>query len=418
MSIARRGDGGARLSVPPSVLDPVGKIDKMNGSVSEAVGVRVACVGAMLRACLLATAALLAGGCTPSRAATLPTTPPGEVWLRADEIAAGDIVDAPVELHAIDDVLVASGRVAFDEERVGHVSSPVSGRVVRIDGALGEHVRKGQVLALIRSPDLGDATSELAKAEAELIATEHTYRRTQTLREGGGASEANVEQTQDAWRIARAETERAQEKVALLHAGRGVTESYALTSPIDGTVLARNVSPGFEIQGAYVGGAQPELFTVGDVDDVWVFADIYESDLARVHAGQRVDVSVMSVPRPFEGKIDYVANMLDPQTRTARLRCTIKNPSHLLEPEMLGTVRVSVAPLQALAVPRGAILHLAGQSLVFVDQGPAPDGRTRFERLPIVADESGDAPFVPVEHGLESGQKVVAKGANGLSMRL
>jgi cobalt-zinc-cadmium efflux system membrane fusion protein len=157
---------------------------------------------------------------------------------------------------------------------------------------------------------------------------------------------------------------------------------------------------------------------VGDLDDVWVFADIYESDLARVHDGQRVEVSVMGVSHPFEGTVDYVASMLDPQTRTARLRCTIKNPGHLLEPEMFGTVRVSVAPVEALALPRAAIVHLAGQSLVFVDRGPAPDGRTRFERRPIVADEGGDAPFVPVEHGLDSGQSVVVKGADGLSTRM
>jgi hypothetical protein len=85
---------------------------------------------------------------------------------------------------------------------------------------------------------------------------------------------------------------------------------------------------------------------------------------------------------------------------------------------MYGTVRVAVAPIQALAVPRGAILHLAGQALVFVERGMAPDGRTRFERLPIMVDESGDMPFVPVEHGLERGDKVVATGGEALSSRL
>ncbi len=372
----------------------------------------------MLRAYLTGVGSVWALGCTPSHSAVEPGTPPGEVWLRADEIAAAGIKDEPVALHGVDDVLVTSGRVAFDEEHVAHVTSPVSGRVVRIDGELGKSVRKGEVLAMIRSPDLGDATSALAKADADLIATEHAYRRLVALRGGGGASDASVEQAQDAWRSARAEAERAQEKVALLHGGRGVTESYVLTSPIAGTVLARNVTPGFEVQGTYAGGTMPELFTVGEVDDVWVYADIYETDLARVHAGQDVEVSVVSVPKPFAGKIDYVTDMLDPQTRTARLRCTIQNPAHSLEPEMLGTVRVTVAPIQALAVPRAAILHLAGQSMVFVDQGPAPDGRTRFERLPILADESGVTPFVPVEHGLDAGQKVVATGAAALSNKL
>jgi cobalt-zinc-cadmium efflux system membrane fusion protein len=376
----------------------------------------------MLRCGLLGITALFSCGfaanCTPSRAASLPATPPGEVWLRADEITGAGIAVLPVEEHGIDDVLVTSGRISFDEERVAHVTSPVSGRVVRIDGELGAHIKRGQTLALIRSPDLGDTTADLAKAEAELIATEHAFRRAKVLREGGGASDAIVEQAKDAWGIAKAEVERAQEKVALFHAGRGVTENYPLTSPIEGDILARTVTPGFEIQGTYSGGSLPELFTVGDLGDVWVFAEVYEMDLARVHAGQHVELSVTGVAKVFEGKIDYVANMLNPQTRTARLRCTIPNPEHSLEPEMYGTVRVSVAPIQALAVPRAAILHLAGQSLVFVEQGLAPDGRTRYERLPIVVDESGEAPFIPVQHGLDRGQRVVTKGGDALSTRL
>jgi cobalt-zinc-cadmium efflux system membrane fusion protein len=373
----------------------------------------------MLRAGLLGVTLLSMGvSCTPSRAATVTGAPPGEVWLRPDEVTAAGIAGVPVEEHNVDDVLVASGRISFNEERVAHVSSPVSGRVVRIDGALGQHVKRGQVLALITSPDLGDATAALAKAGADLIATEHAFQRAKLLREGGGASDLTVEQAEDAWRIARAEAERAQEKVALFHAGRSVTQSYPLTSPIEGNILARTVTPGFEVQGTYSGGTLPELFTVGDLDDVWVFADIYETDLARVHAGQRVDVSVVGTGKPFQGQVDYVADMLDPQTRTARLRCSIHNPDHRLEPEMYGTVRVAVAPIQALAVPRGAILHLAGQALVFVERGMAPDGRTRFERLPIMVDESGDMPFVPVEHGLERGDKVVATGGEALSSRL
>jgi multidrug efflux pump subunit AcrA (membrane-fusion protein) len=129
-------------------------------------------------------------------------------------------------------------------------------------------------------------------------------------------------------------------------------------------------------------------------------------------------VSVVGTGKPFAGKVDYVADMLDPQTRTARLRCTIANPDHRLEPEMYGTVRVAVAPVLALAIPREAILHLAGQALVFVDKGSAPEGRMRFERLPVVVDESGDAPFVPVQHGLDRGDHVVATGAEMLSSRL
>jgi cobalt-zinc-cadmium efflux system membrane fusion protein len=372
----------------------------------------------MLRSGLCVITVLFAAACTPSRAATQQGLPPGEVWLTTDELTAAGVVSERVDQHDVDDVLLTSGRVAFDEARVAHVVSPVSGRIEKISGDLGATVTKGQTLAVIHSPDLGDATSDLNKAMADLIATQHAYQRAKDLRAENAASDAVVEQAQDSWRNAKAEVERAQQKVALFHAGRAVTEIYPLVSPIAGRVLARNVYPGYEVQGAYAGGSQPELFTVGDLEDVWVFADVYETDLGRVHAGQDVQVTVTGLPAALTGKVDYVSDMLDPQTRTARLRCTIPNPKGQLLPEMYGTVRVSVAPRQALAVPRSAILHLGGQQLVFVKKGASPDGRTRFERLPINADETGGNVYVPVDHVLDKGDEIVVKGGEVLSGKL
>ncbi|HEY8091191.1 MAG TPA: efflux RND transporter periplasmic adaptor subunit, partial [Polyangiaceae bacterium] len=248
-------------------------------------------------------------------------------------------------------------------------------------------------------------------------ASEHAYRRAEQLRDEGGASVAALEQAQDAWRIAKAEEERTREKVSLLHAGRAVTLTYPLTSPIAGSIVARTATPGVEVQGAYNGGSQ-ELFTVGEVDQLWLYADVYEVDLGRVRAGQAVDLTVVGVPTVFRTTIDYVADMLDPQTRTARLRCTVLNPGHVLEPEMYGTVRVHVAPVETLAIPRGAILHLGGQQLVFLERGLAADGRTRFERVPVVADETGTDAYVPVRHGVDGGERIVSQGAAALSATL
>jgi multidrug efflux pump subunit AcrA (membrane-fusion protein) len=137
-----------------------------------------------------------------------------------------------------------------------------------------------------------------------------------------------------------------------------------------------------------------------------------------VHAQQLVDLTVTGLEGTFHGTIDYVSSMLDPQTRTARLRCTIANPEHALKPEMFGMVRVHVAPVEALAVPRKAILHMAGHQLVFVDHGASPDGRTRFVRLPVDVDETGENPYVEVTHGLERGNRIVVNGVSVLSTKL
>ena len=323
---------------------------------------------------------------------------------------------APVAEHDIDDVLVTNGRVAFDEARVAHVLSPLSGRVVGIDADLGAHVRKGQRLAVIESPDLGSATADMNKATAALIAAEHAFERQRELRAANAASEMSLEQAEDAWRTAKAESERAAQKAALLHAGRGVSQFYSVVSPIEGDVLARNIAPGLNVQGTYSGGASPELFTVGDIEDVWVLADVYETDIARVRVGAHVQVNVMGIDQAFSGTVDWLSDMLDPQTRTARLRCTISNPQGQLRPEMYGTARVGVTPTRALTVARSAIVHLGQQPMVFVDRGPAPDGKERFERLPIMADEATQGDWVPVTHGLELGERVVTQGVQALSI--
>lgn len=365
-----------------------------------------------------ALAAFLTVGCKVSSAATQAGTPTGEVWMTTDEIAAAGVAAQPVERRDVDDVLVTSGRVAFDEEHVAHVLSPVSGQVTAIDGQLGQVVRRGQRLALLGSPDVGGATSDANKAQSDLVAAQHQYDRQKQMWAAKATSLQALQQAEDGRRNAKAEFERAQQKVQLLHVGDAVTQYYPLTSPIDGAILARNVTPGQQLQGMYSGGNSPELFTVGDTDLVWLFGAVYETDLSRVTAGAKVEVSVVGLPHAFEGKVDYVSGMLDPQTRTATLRCTIPNPGHELKPEMYGTLRVSVAPIEALAVARSAILHLGGTALVFVDRGTSPDGRERFERLPVSVDESGAGEWVPVKHGVEAGDRVVVKGAEALSSKL
>jgi len=370
--------------------------------------------GAVVMACTFLVAA-----CRPVPPATKHDGPAsGEAWLRQDEIARAGIQVQTVEERPVNDMLVTNGRVTFDEGRVAHVLSPLSGRVVKILADLGAHVHKGEALALIESPDVGIATSDLHKASAGLIAAEHAYARMKDLREANAASEAALEQAEDAWRTARAEHERAAQKVDLLHAGRSVTQLYPLTAPIEGDVLARSVTPGLNLQGAYSGGNSPEVFTIGDLKRVWMLADVYESDLSRVHVGAHVEVTAMGLTQPFEGSVEWVSAVLDPQTRTARLRCSIENPDGLLRPEMYGTVRVSVAPASALAVPPAAIVKLADQPFVFLDRGPAPDGREKFERTPVVADDTGATLWIPVLHGLERGDRVVVQGTTALSARL
>ncbi|MEO8796483.1 MAG: efflux RND transporter periplasmic adaptor subunit [Polyangiaceae bacterium] len=357
-------------------------------------------------------------GCKKSSAKTEAHAPPGEAWLDDKQLAEQKIQVATVEEQDVDDTVLASGKVTFDDSRVSHIYSPVTGKVVKIWANLGDAVKKGQELAVLDSPDISLASSDVGKAQADLTAAQHDFERQKDLYQQHAASQKDFEQSEDSYQKAKAEYDRARAKSSLFAAGGGgaggvVSQGYALRAPIDGTVIARNVSPGVEVQGQYAGGAAVELFTVGEVDEVWIVADVFEMDVARVHVGQKATVHVQAyADKTFEGKIDYVSGTLDPQTRTAKVRCTFANKDNLLKPEMYATVAISVDQRKALAIPRPAVLRLGEQTVVFVElDGTTPDGKHRFERLPVQVDEQEGSHWLPVQHGLNQGDKIVVSGA-------
>ncbi len=371
---------------------------------------------------ILALAAM-AASCHKSQAASEPVgpqPPPGEVWLSEQQVKDAKIEVQAVAEQDVDDTILTSGRVALEDMRSGHVFTPVTGRVVKITAGLGQRVKKGDPLAVIESPDIGNAVSDVHKAEADVIAAQHDFQRKKELFEQKAGSAADEEASEDNWRKARAEVERARQKAFLLRAGNVdiVTQTYTLPSPIDGEVLTMNINPGIEVQGQYGGGTTQELFTVGEIDKVWVFGEVYEMDLARVKVGAAAAVTVVAYKdKVFNGQVDWVSGVLDPNTRTARIRCTFDNPDRLLRPEMYATMQISVEQTKALAIPRNALLRLGEYKVVFVEIGEG-DGHVRFERLPVDVDEGESSQWLEVKHGLESGQKVVVSGAILLSQKL
>jgi cobalt-zinc-cadmium efflux system membrane fusion protein len=387
------------------------------------VNTRLALGSRRAGAILLACGAVSCGACHKSQAAaelTGPTPPPGEVWLTPQQVKEAKIEVQPVAEEDVDDTILTSGRVALEDVRSAHVFSPVTGRVARITADLAQRVKKGDPLAVIESPDIGNAVSDVHKAEADLIAAEHDYKRRKDLFEQKAGSAADLEVAEDNWRKSKAEVERARQKAFLLRAGNvdSVTQTYTLASPIEGEVLLRNINPGIEVQGQYGGGTAQELFTIGELDKVWVLADLYEMDLARVHVGSPAAVTVVTYKdKVFKGQVDWVSGMLDPSTRTAKVRCTFENPDRLLRPEMYATVQISVDQKRALAIRRPALLRMGEYNVVFVQVGEG-NGVVRFERLPVDVDEGEASQWLEVRHGLEAGQKIVISGAILLSQKL
>jgi membrane fusion protein, heavy metal efflux system len=375
-------------------------------------------VGALL--CQSVAIAALGGvlpGCR--RASVSPERrPAGEAWLSREQLAASQISTAEVRLQMVGGEITAGGRITFDDSRVAHVFSPVAGRVVSIDAQLGAQVSRGSPLARIASADVGNAFADLGKAKADEVAARREWQRQKELLAAHAGAERDLEAAQAAYEKARAEVARAHARVQLFRSGSydGVTQTFVLRSPLSGEVAARAISPGMELQGQASGGNAVELFTVGSLDEVWLLADVYEADLAKVRVGAPVVASVISYPaEKFQGAIDWIAPVLDPVSRTAKVRCMLRNPDRKLLPEMYGTASIQVPALPALAVPRSAVVQSGDQSAVFVQTGSTEDGLLKFARRVVRVDENVAGDLLPVLAGLNAGEVVVIAGAVQLS---
>jgi membrane fusion protein, heavy metal efflux system len=357
-------------------------------------------------------------GCaTPAKSKTTKP-PPGELWISTEDVVEAELKIEPATVRRVDNTITTSGKVVFDDEKVQHAFSPVTGRVTKILAKAGQKIKKGDALAAIDSPDLGLAMADVGKAAADFAAAEHDYNRQKRLFEQRAVGQRDYEQAEDTFLKAKAELERSRQKAKLLRADgqTPATGSYTLRALIDGEVIGRTISPGIEVQGQYSGGTSIELFTIGSIEHVWVMADIYEIDLARVQAGAMVSVNVVSYPeRSFEGKLDFISDAIDPSTRTAVARAVLPNPDHLLKPGMFATVRIAIEGRQALAVPQTAVLRQNGQPIVYVAVGTSSDGRQRFVRRPVLIDEIADESLLAVRRGLNPGENIVSNNAVLLS---
>jgi membrane fusion protein, heavy metal efflux system len=342
--------------------------------------------------------------------------PNDEVWPTPEQMEKAGIKTAKVEERDIEDAVSVGGRLAFDDLRMSHVFSPVTGRITKVLAHLGQRVEKGAPLVSILSPDVGQAYSDLMKAQADLTAAEHEYQRQKELYEAHAGAKRDLEAAEDNWRKAKAEFDRAQQKTRLLKSGTvdSVTQEYVLRSPIGGEITALSANPGLEVQGQYSGASNVvELFTIGELDRLWVLGDVYEMDLPRVQEGAHVAVNVSSYPKKaFHGVVDWVSDVLDPVLRTAKVRCIIENPEHLLKPEMYEAVNISVPGRHMLSIPRPALLRSQGETVVFVETGQhRPDGSIVFKRRSIVANEESNGELVPVVSGLRAGEAVAVDNA-------
>ena len=309
---------------------------------------------------------------------------------------------SPVETRRLPSQVTANGTVNPDLTRTIHVTSLASGRVVSLQARLGDYVRKGQSLLVLSSPELSSAMADYQKARADDELARKGLERAQLLYSHGAAPEKDLQVAQDASDKARADLQAADQRVRLLgadpaHPGAQID----LRAPISGTIVEQNVA-GFE--GIKSPDNTQSLFTVADLSQVWVICDLYENDLGSVQVGDTAEISMNAFPgRVLRGKVGDISRVLDPNTRTAKVRIVLANPEGILRPGMFVVATFRSRTLQPqLVIPSSAVMRLHDRDWVF-----RKEGTDLFRQTEVQALGSSQEGFLQLQSGVAAGQEVI-----------
>lgn len=308
-----------------------------------------------------------------------------------------------VESRPVPTILKANGTISPDVARTIHVTSLGSGRVIELNARLGDQVRKGQVLLTISSSDLASATADYQKARADEELSRKALERAQLLNSHGALAEKDLQQAQDAAEKSQADLQASAQRVHLLggdpdHAAAVIQ----LRAPVSGTIVEQNVA-GFE--GVKSLDNSPNLFTIADLSEVWVLCDVYENDLAAVRVGDPADIRLNAFPdRVFRGKVRDISRVLDPNTRSAKVRVVLSNPGGLLRPGMYAAATFHSRRLESrLVVPSAAIMRLQDRDWVF-----KREGAQRFRQIEIHSVNQTEDGLQEIQNGaVQAGQEIV-----------
>jgi len=307
-----------------------------------------------------------------------------------------------VETRTVPNELHVNGVVAPDVTRTVHVTSLAGGKLVDLRAHLGDQVQRGQVIMVIHAPELSKATADYRKALADQALADKALRRARDLWEGRALAQKDLQQAENGAQKAAVDVQTAVEQIRILggdlHRLSPLIEVHA---PITGTIVEQNTTGGETIKSL---DNSPTLLTIADLSRVWVLCDIYENNLTDVQVGDRAEVRLNAYPdRPLSGTVGGISRVLDPTTRTAKVRIELENPDGLLRPGMFATARfVSQDTTTHAVAPASAVLRLEDRSWVFREEGPSGFRRSEVQAGRVLPDGTQE-----ILSGLAPGDRVV-----------
>ena len=299
--------------------------------------------------------------------------------------------------------LVLPAAVEADPARTVNILPPVAGKVVKLGVRLGDHVEKGQPLAVIESGDLAQAYADDDKARDALQRTEHTLERVRGLHKAGAGALKDLEQAESDYAQVRVEFNRAEarlKQIGVPSQPKDGLRLLTLTAPMTGSVTALTIAPG-----AFVNDLNASLMMIANLDSIWVTANVPEIDIAHIAKGESVDVSFTAYPgQIFHGTVAFVSAVVEPDTRRNKVRIAFCNPGGKFKPNMFANASFYVPQKAAVFVPNSALLMNNDSTTTFVEVAP-----WTFIKRPVIPGY-GEGDGTRIDQGLNPGDRIIVKG--------
>lgn len=371
----------------------------------------------LVTVCVLSLLTLGLNGCSDDKKSAATTVPASATPAVTDvnlvtppPAVVARITIAPLANHPIADVLRVAGQVDFDEQRIARIGSTVTGRVLEVKKHLGNAVQAGDVLAILNSAELGQAQLAYLKARSQAALEQRNVERAKLLLSADVIGTAELQRRENALEMAQAEHRAAADQLKVLGMSASSLQRIAQTGNIDslkpvtattgGIVVERNVT-----QGQVVTPSEP-MFTVADLGHLWVVAEVPEQQAAGAKTGQAVAIEIPALGgEQVQGRLIYISDTVNPQTRTVLVRTAVENKQRRLKPAMLATMLIATAAVPRPAIPAAAVVRENNQDYVFLQIKP---GQFKLTEVRLAPEVNG---LRPVTSGLKLGDPVVIDGA-------
>lgn len=289
------------------------------------------------------------------------------------------------------------GKITADNNKMIEVYPVVGGNVTQVYVELGDYVKKGQLLATIRSTEVAGFEQELEDAKNDLLVAKNNLKVAQELFEGKLNAERDVIEAKSQVDKSQSQLQRIQETYQIYNIKKGAV--YEVRSPLNGFVIEKKINQDMLLRN----DRSDNIFDIAEINDVWAIANVNESDINQVKLGYDAAVTTLSYPdKIFTGKVDKIFNIIDPETKAMKVRIKLHNNDYLLKPEMRATIKLSFTePEQMLSVPSSAIIFDKSRYFVMVYKD-----RHNIETRPVeVFRTVGDLSYI--SSGLQEGEKVM-----------